>query len=220
MLRVAQRRFGRELAPQVVSAWQEYSAAFSEFPFHGSLVYNAPMQVGPANPLWAEPTGYQATMVGFPYDDLDGWRAVYPPEIFIGQFEKLAAGFEQAHESLAAALQTHRSTLLAEQRTAVAQELNVGEAAAIHFRSIANQARFILARRQLKEANSPDRAQSARAELERLLRAEMGLARRLHAIQSRDSRIGFEASNEYFYVPLDLAEKVINCQDLLMRLGI
>jgi hypothetical protein len=218
MLRVAQRRFGRELAPQVVSAWQEYSAAFSEFPFHGSLVYNAPMQVGPANPLWAEPTGYQATMVGFPYDGLDGWRAVYPPEIFIGQFEKLAAGFEQAHESLAAALQTHRSTLLAEQRTAVAQELNVGEAAAIHFRSIANQARFILARRQLKEANSPDRAQSARAELERLLRAEMGLARRLHAIQSRDSRIGFEASNEYFYVPVDLAEKVINCQDLLMRL--
>jgi hypothetical protein len=126
MLRVAQRRFGRELAPQVVSAWQEYSAAFSEFPFHGSLVYNAPMQVGPANPLWAEPTGYQATMVGFPYDDLDGWRAVYPPEIFIGQFEKLAAGFEQAHESLAAALQTHRSTLLAEQRTAVAAGVECG----------------------------------------------------------------------------------------------
>jgi hypothetical protein len=219
MLRVAQRRFGRELARQVVSAWREYSAAFSEFPFHGSLVYNAPMQVGPANPLWAEPTGYQATMVGFPYDDLDGWRAVYPPGIFISQFEKLAAGFEQAYESLAAAFQTHRSTLLAEQRTAVAQELNVGEAAAIHFRSIANQTRFILARRQLKTANAPERAQSARAELGRLLRAEMGLARRLHAIQSRDSRIGFEASNQYYYVPVDLAEKVINCHDLLARLG-
>jgi hypothetical protein len=24
--------------------------------------------------------------------------------------------------------------------------------------------------------------------------------------------IGFEASNQYFYVPLDLAEKAINCQ--------
>ena len=101
----------------------------------------------------------------------------------------------------------------------MAQELNVGEAAAIHFRSIANQARFILARRQLKEANSLDRAPLARAELERLLRAEMGLARRLQAIQSRDSRIGFEASNQYYYVPVDLAEKVINCHDLLARLG-
>ena len=67
------------------------------------------------------------------------------------------------------------------------------------------------------ETNSPTEAQSACAELERLLRAEMELARRLHAIQTRDSRIGFEATNQYYYVPVDLAEKVINCQDLLTR---
>ena len=93
----------------------------------------------------------------------------------------------------------------------------MGEAAAIHFRSVANQARFILARRRLEGAKSQDDAQSACAELERLLRAEMGLARRLHAIQSGDSRIGFEATNQYYYVPVDLAEKVINCHDLLTR---
>jgi len=45
----------------------------------------------------------------------------------------------------------------------------------------------------------------------------MRLARRLHVLQTRDSRIGFEASNQYYYVPVDLAEKVINCQDLLTR---
>ena len=175
------------------------------------------MQIGPANPLWGEPTGYQATMVGFPYDDLDGWRAVYPPEVFVGQFEKVAGGFEQAHATMAAACTACRSQLTAEQRTAALQELSVGEAAAIHFRSTANQGRFIMARRRLKEAKSPDDAQTACTELERLLRAEMGLARRLHAIQSRDSRIGFEASNQYYYVPVDLAEKVINCRDLLTR---
>ncbi len=175
------------------------------------------MQVGPANPLWGEPTGYRSTMVGFPYDDLDVWRAVYPPEVFISQVEKVATGFEQAHAKLAAAYHTSRSQLTAEQRTTALQELSVGEAAAIHFRSTANQARFVVARRRLKEAKSPASVQSACAELERLLRAEMGLARRLHAIQSRDSRIGFEASNQYYYVPVDLAEKVINCQDLLTR---
>jgi hypothetical protein len=53
--------------------------------------------------------------------------------------------------------------------------------------------------------------------LERLLCTEIELAVRLHAVQSRDSRIGFEASNQYYYVPVDLAEKVINCQDLLAR---
>ena len=73
------------------------------------------------------------------------------------------------------------------------------------------------ARRRLKEAKSPEDAQSACAELERLLRAEMGLARRLHAIQRSDSRIGFEASNQYYYVPVDLAEKVVNCRALLPR---
>jgi hypothetical protein len=218
MLRVAERRFGKVLAPHAVRAWREYSEAFSQFPFHGGLLYNAPMQVGPANLLWGEPTGYHASMVGFPYDDLEAWRAVYPPEAFISQFEEVATGFEQAQADLAAAFQTRRSQLTAEQRTAVVQELGVGEAAAIHFRSTANQARFIMSRRRLQEVRPLADGQAARAELERLLRAEIALARRLHALQSGDSRIGFEASNQYYYVPVDLAEKVINCHDLLARL--
>jgi hypothetical protein len=93
----------------------------------------------------------------------------------------------------------------------------VGEAAAIHFRSVANQARFVMTRRRLKEAKSPADVQFVRAELERLLKEEIKSARQLHAVQSRDSRIGFEASNQYYYVPVDLAEKVINCHDLLAR---
>jgi len=32
---------------------------------------------------------------------------------------------------------------------------------------------------------------------------------------TQDSRIGFEASNQYFYLPLDLVEKVVNCQYVL-----
>jgi hypothetical protein len=34
-------------------------------------------------------------------------------------------------------------------------------------------------------------------------------------LTQEDSRIGFEASNQYVYVPLDLAEKIINCRWLL-----
>jgi hypothetical protein len=195
---VARRRFGDALAPVVVQAWREFSVAFSEFPFHIGLNYRAPMQMGPANPLWAEPTGYKSTMVGFPYDDLTGWRQVYPPEVFIAQFNKIADGFEAALAKLKSAVQ-HVTP-------ALAQELNVAEAAAIHFRSTANQARFVLAR---------DKRDTA--ELRRVLADEIALARRLYAIQTRDSRIGFEASNQYYYVPLDLVEKVINCRDLLAR---
>ena len=32
-----------------------------------------------------------------------------------------------------------------------------------------------------------------------------------------DSRIGFEASNQYYYLPLDLVEKVINCDYILQN---
>jgi hypothetical protein len=105
--------------------------------------------------------------------------------------------------------------LTADQQAAVVRELGVGEAAALHFRSTANQARFVMARRRLKEAKSPAELQAVCLELDGLLRAEIASARRLHAIQTRDSRIGFEASNQYYYVPADLAEKVVNCRYLL-----
>mgnify|MGYP000468371535 CR=1 FL=1 len=52
--------------------------------------------------FFGAPTGYAATMVGFPYDALDHWRAIYPPEIFIQQFDKVADGFERALAELEA----------------------------------------------------------------------------------------------------------------------
>jgi hypothetical protein len=44
---------------------------------------------------------------------------------------------------------------------------------------------------------------------------ELQLARRLYSLSKNDSRIGFEASNQYHYLPLDLVEKVVNCQYVL-----
>ena len=93
----------------------------------------------------------------------------------------------------------------------------MAEAAAIHFRSSANQARFVMARQAVASAKTAEAAAPHRAAMEKVLQDEIVLARRLHAIQSRDSRIGFEASNQYYYVPVDLMEKVLNCHDLLAR---
>jgi hypothetical protein len=101
---------------------------------------------------------------------------------------------------------------------AAERECGVAEAAAIHFRSTANQARFVLARAALARAGTSEAA-AQKAELERLLKAEISLARRLWVLQRRDSRLGFEASNQYYYVPVDLMEKVLNCRDLLARLA-
>jgi len=209
---VAERRFGVQAAPAVVKAWRAFSTAFHEFPFHISLLYQAPMQFGPANLLWPEPTHYASTMVGFPYDDLKGWRAVFPPEVFMGQFLKIAEGFEIA---IAELNQTFIALPSGPGKKALAAELRVARAAAIHFRSTANQARFVLTRDALASAKSPAETQPLKAILEQTLQSEIIMAKELFDIQTQDSRIGFEASNHYFYVPLDLAEKVLNCQYLL-----
>lgn len=218
MRRVAERRYGATMAPAVVTAWRGFSAAFREFPYNIGVVYSGPQQLGPANLLWSEPTGYHATMVGFPYDDLDSWRAIYPPEIFAGQLEKVADGFDRALAELKVT-PGPTGTTTATQRRAFAEECRVAEAAAIHFRSSANQARFVLARRALAAAKTPEETATQQATARRLLKEEIALARRLHDIQSQDSRIGFEASNQYYYVPVDLVEKVLNCRRLLTLMG-
>lgn len=213
--RVAVRRYGAEAAPSVVAAWKAFSAAFREFPFHIGLVYAAPMQFGPSNLLWGEPTGYHATMVGFPYDDMDAWRAVYPPEIFIGQFEKVADGFDHALNQLRSS--TLALKLPVRERKALESELRISEAAALHFRSTADQARFIVLRRALQTAQTAEAAQPLIADLRAVLNREIATATRLYTLQSQDSRIGFEASNQYYYVPDDLLEKILNCRDLRDR---
>lgn len=210
MLNVARTRYGADHAADVVQAWDTCSVAFSEFPYHGSVVYNAPLQMGPANLLWPSNTGYKATMVGLPYDDLTSWRGVYPEDVFIGQFVKMADGFEAARQVL-------------EQRTAntsnpaIEAELRVIRTVALHYRSIANQCRFVQLRNRLATETSVSERDSILTSLENILINEKQTALDLHAIQTRDSRIGYEASNHYFYVPLDLAEKVLNCEWLLTQ---
>ena len=191
----------------LVNAWKRMSAAFVEFPFTARTVYRSPLQVGPANPLWLKPTGYNSSMVGFSYDDLTDWRTVYPEEVFASQLEKVAAGFHDGGTILTEAMAGKDAPQDAKDLAAMADELSVVRAATLHFESVANQVRFIMAR---------DDGDSA--EMRRHLESERNAAVDLYQIQVRDSRIGYEASNHYFYVPLDLAEKVLNCEWILKQL--
>ncbi len=211
--RVAARRFGEALAPAVVAAWRAMSAAFREYPYHIGAMYSGPQQMGPANPLWEKPTGYTATMVCFPYDDLSRWRAVYPPEVYAKQFSEMAIGFEAAIEELKQAAKDVPAT--ADERNALSKELDVAAVCAIHFRSVANQSAFVMARGSLAKAGTAEARAKTCGEIEKILKSELELARQLYEIQRQDSRFGFEASNHYFYVPLDLAAKVVNCEYLL-----
>jgi hypothetical protein len=210
---IATSRFGN-YSDVVLNAWHQFSAAFSEFPFHIGVAYSGPQQVGPANLLFEQRSGYRATMVGFPYDDLSGWRSIYPADTFIAQLDKVANGFATGTRTLRDALPKKLSS---EHDRVLARELGIAQAAGLHFRSVANQARFILAREALAKAAGSDAAETQILALEKILRDELTAAQQLHSLQAADSTIGFEASNQYYYVPVDLAEKVLNCRDLLER---
>lgn len=201
--RVAAFAYGKAAVPAVRAAWTAFSDGFREYPFAAQVVYRCPVHMGPANPLYAKPTGYASTMVGFPYDDLDGWRAFYPADVFIEQMEKVGDGFEKG----CALWKDVLGGLSGEARRAAERELGTYRAARLHFRSVCDQARFIIAR------DSGDRT-----EMRRIAAREAETAKELLSLVRRDSRIGYECSNHYFYTRQDLIEKILCCR-LICALG-
>lgn len=206
---LAQTRYGPEAAGDVLEAWSKFSRAFSEYPFDVRYVYRGPTQYGPANLLYPKPTGYRATMVGFPYDDVQSWRGVYPPDVLARQFEKMATGWREGLFAFEKALRKTGGP-----RQGVARsDFGVAEAVALHFGSVANQIRFVGARDALLSGSlSPPERKTKIDAIKAIVADEIENARRLFVLTRRDPRIGFEASNQYYYLPLDLVEKVINCE--------
>jgi len=210
LAKVARQRYGEAATPDVLTAWRKFSDAFTEYPYHGGFLYNGPMQCGPANLLYPEPTGYRATMVGFPYDDVDGWRAVYPAGTIASQFEKISVGWREGLRSLQAADSKVQTDL---QRTNLREDMTLAQAAYAHFRSADNQIRFILARNVLLSGTLKDAEREAQMDtIKKIATGELYNARALFGRTRQDPRIGYEASNHYYYLPLDLVEKVVNCR--------
>lgn len=216
LYKLAAQRYGATAAPFARQAWTAFSEAFREFPYSGSVVYKAPQQYGPANLLFAEPTGYASTMVAFPYDDLKGWRSIYPAAIFAGQFNKVANGWEKGLDFFEKVVEIAEPG-----KQAVAKEdWGIAKAAWLHFASVANQVRFVMARDSIQNDHlSPAEKRLRVSEINNILNNEIMLAKALFEITRSDSRIGYEASNQYYYVPHDLIEKVINCEYIRSRLG-
>ena len=191
--------FGKEASETVCGAWKIFGDAFREFPFHVGVLYVAPPNYGPMALFYEKATGYKATMIGYPYDDLEGWRSIYPEEVFESQFAKLCEKWEKGLEKLKKA----KSFVPSEKLSNFIDLENVSEAAFCHFKSTLNQIRFV---RKRNSGNNDG--------ISEILNDEIDITKRLLAVVSRDSRIGFEASNHYYYTRNDLVEKILNCLDM------
>ncbi len=194
----AERIYGPQHAVEAVRAWEIFSEAFQFFPY-GVSIYVLPVQHGPANLLRTRKTGLPPGMILFPHDAYQQWRGAYPARTV----QELMARLARRWSDGVAVLEKLQV------RGAEAElELAVARTCQAHFESAANQVEFYLLR---DGGGSKER-------MRELAARERELALRQFAVARRESVIGYEASNHYYYTPVDLLEKVLNCEQVLEEL--
>ena len=182
-----------EYASTVKCAAKIFSDAFREFPFHIRSLYLGPQNAGPANLLYYDDSGFNATMTCFAYDDLENWRAIYPADIYINQWKKLSEGWKKGLEVIGN-IPECEFTLAA-------------KGAYNLFRSSYLQAQFI-----------NDRKSEDKNHLSQLVKEEQSLALSMYELMTKSCLFGYEAANHYYFNKGALAEKVINCEYILEKL--
>ncbi len=211
---IAQKRYGENAAPEVLKAWKIFSDAFTRFPY-GLNIYFPPLQFGVSNPLYISPSHLKATMLGFPFDDLEQWRGAYPDDVLASQFLQLADKWEQGIPFF------EKAILLAvtkSQKENAVEDYRFAATAWNHFKSMANQTQFIISRNKILSGTlDPAGIKHEMEIVETVVNNEIELAKQMYVFSKADSRIGFEASNHYYYFPLDFVEKVINCKYVLAK---
>lgn len=186
-------------AARVKQAVKLMCEGFESYPFTVYSLYYSPCSLGPAN-LWSlSPDEKTSMMVGFAYDDYETWITPYPVDIYLALYETL---LDKWNEGL--------SVLKNGKKTPLVEELCVNsEAAYLHFKSAVNHTKYAVYKRDIlknKEA------------LLALFADERETAARLMPLVAKDSRVGFEASNHYFYTQNNLIEKILNLDILSQKL--
>jgi len=152
-------------------------------------------------------------MVGFPFDDVNHWRGHFPPDVFAGQFKKMA---DLWNPGLAAFEKALVSQADPQYHARLQKDIGIAQACRLYFQSVANQTRFTTARNALNSDSL--KHQDRQKHLDTIKAAasdELEIARQLFNLTRKDSRIGFEASSHYYYFPFDFVEKVLNCEYIL-----
>ena len=149
-------------------------------------------------PFFEEPSGCASTMVGFPYDDLDGYRSQFPREVFESQFGKMTAEWKKGLDILDS---------YTDNSPAYVELCRMAKATYCHIASTYNHIRHVRYR------DLGDKAAVKAAILD-----EQKVVDMLIPLRAEDSRIGFEASNQYYFSMQDLVEKQINLAYLADRI--
>lgn len=131
-------------------------------------------------------------MVTFPYDDIDSWNKKYTSEELIKRFETMIRKWEKGLRIL---------NKIKTDNDFTNELIRYAKVFTINMKSTVNQYNYILKRRQY-------------ANFEKELKTEMKLIKELYLLTARDSKIGFEASNQYVFTQNAFLEKIINLKNI------
>ena len=165
-----------------------FARILAEYPYSNPLVYSSPVQQGPAHPLWLQPSGQQPRILNS-FDDL-GWTHPYGPAAVAQKFPRDGAGMGGG----CGRIRPRRGLV----RTGSADG-RIHLACQLYFASIANQVEIHMLRSRSRE----------RARVRNLIENELRIAEEFLPICEADARVGFEPSLQYFYLPLDVREKIL-----------
>ena len=193
------KMYSEEEANYVYEAQRLFSEGFREFPFHIGVLYNAPQTSGPKSPFFVEKTGWNSTMVCFPYDNIDRWRANYPVDVFEEQFRLVCLGNRRALDIL--------DGYLGERSERFKEFYNALKGCYVHFLTNYNLVRFT--RRRDEKSMSGFEKEDLDLFFAIFDSEEKNVLDTIR-LQSEDSRLGFEASNHYSFTRQDLLEKLVN----------
>lgn len=189
--RLLEEEYG-ENAPIIKKAASIFSEAYREFPFQIGCAYLGPQNGGPSNLLYLKPSGFQATMTCFAYDDLTKWRSIYPEEVYRNQWEKLTFRWKEGLELI-------RDLLDCDFKRMAYGGYGL-------FRSSCLQTAFVMERD----------GKADKEKLRKIVEEERELAEMMLRLMQQDASIGYEAANHYYFNKGMLAEKIISC-DMLQK---
>ena len=187
-----------ENSKSVKDAVKLFSDGFRSYPYSITSLYHGMQQVGSANLMYPEPTGYKATMVTFPYDNYKLWCGNYSPENYLNLLGKLLEKWEQGLNLLN---EIKGNPLFEELK-------NFAEVVYVSLKSMSVHIQFNI-----------ERESDSKETLIKLIKEEKELTKRLYRLASKDARIGYEASNHYYYTHNNFLEKFINLECLLIEYG-
>ena len=191
-----ERSFGDE---RVRAAVALLCKAFGNYPFSVKALYLSPHTLGPAN-LWdIEPEEKGSTMVCFAYDDIESWVDPYGAETYLSQMDILRHFWSEGIELLEQAEKNEKTEEL----------LRYAKVVYCHYMSDILQTKFALCKRKGDGEGMLRCVRDERVNAEELLR----LAR-------SDAKIGYEASNHYFYTERNLREKILRMDAFEKKLSI